>query len=485
MSKKLLICLFALSLGMTNANADTWDVISSSILEQSQQAADVENGHAGEIKIAFILDDDVVANNPDAKATVESWVEMLNEFYERSGVEINAGIADIRVKNIGMTDGPRIINDMKNADGPFSDIRKYTDRKGADFTVTVIDGLTKGGDPLGGYAWVNGEYDSDWTYDKASDFLSYCDDHGWDECTSSGGWLSDRWEDFVDSVEEAAESIVDFTLGVAQDIADLVGIDDEEIPIPNLKQHKYFVSVVNFDNRALTLAHELGHNMGLIHGDHVINECGFVENYFDNRGYGIADYAGGFGTGDCDGIREPGEYGTIMVGNYGDGPVSPIFSHRAYSAQCGLSGGVCGDEKADAARALNENLARYNKQFTDVAELDYSDSNLKDCFQHNYLDQEVIFFNSMGCVGLGIKDISGINQLHSLKQIDLSDNDLINARELLDFNPDNMELINLQGNNHLLCYDFNKFIDRFGNAVLLPDQCFDPVPIIVSSLILN
>ena len=91
----------------------------------------------------------------------------------------------------------------------------------------------------------------------------------------------------------------------------------------------------------------------------------------------------------------------------------------------------------------------------------------------------------MDCVGLGIKDISGINQLHSLKQIDLSDNDLINARELLDFNPDNMELINLQGNNHLLCYDFNKFIDRFGNAVLLPDQCFDPVPIIVSSLILN
>ncbi len=111
---------------------------------------------------------------------------------------------------------------------------------------------------------------------------------------------------------------------------------------------------------AQTLAHELGHLMGLNHG-HAVDACQ------PGRGHttAIAPYANGYGEGRCDGKPGANKFGDIMVGGWmreisGDGRSSlPMFSNpRIRDPRCG-SRGICGDpEIGDAARALNEN-ARY------------------------------------------------------------------------------------------------------------------------------
>lgn len=110
-----------------------------------------------------------------------------------------------------------------------------------------------------------------------------------------------------------------------------------------------------------TLAHELGHLMGLNHGDKV-DECA------PGKGHktAIAPYAKGYATGACNGTPRPEKFGTIMVGGWmkainGDGHGNlRIFSNpRIHDARCGISG-VCGNPSSgDAARALNENAHHY------------------------------------------------------------------------------------------------------------------------------
>lgn len=111
---------------------------------------------------------------------------------------------------------------------------------------------------------------------------------------------------------------------------------------------------------AHTLAHELGHLMGLNHG-------ALVDACEPGRGHtsAISPYANGFGQGPCDGQPAAGKFGTIMVGGWmkainGDGRSSlPMFSNpRIRDVRCGEQG-ICGDAATgDAARVLNEN-ARY------------------------------------------------------------------------------------------------------------------------------
>lgn len=111
---------------------------------------------------------------------------------------------------------------------------------------------------------------------------------------------------------------------------------------------------------AHTLAHELGHLMGLNHGSQ-------VDSCLPGKGHttAITPYANGYAQGNCDGQPQTGEFGTIMVGGHmkevtGNGHASlPMFSNpRISDPRCGLRG-ICGDaQHGDAARALNE-LARY------------------------------------------------------------------------------------------------------------------------------
>lgn len=120
------------------------------------------------------------------------------------------------------------------------------------------------------------------------------------------------------------------------------------------------LAVIDFACQAHTLAHELGHLMGLNHGV-IVDRCE------PNKGHltAIAPYALGYGQGNCDGKPQPGEFGTIMVGgnmkkvNGDDQSSLRLFSNsRIKDERCGASH-VCGDpESGDEARALNEN-ARY------------------------------------------------------------------------------------------------------------------------------
>jgi hypothetical protein len=120
-------------------------------------------------------------------------------------------------------------------------------------------------------------------------------------------------------------------------------------------------AVVNFVCGAHTLAHELGHLMGLNHGTQV-DICNPMQGHTS----AIAPYANGYAMGNCDGKLQPGEFGDIMVGGHmreimgNDKGNLPIFSNpRLHDARCGLTQ-TCGDPLiGDAARALNENAHYY------------------------------------------------------------------------------------------------------------------------------
>ncbi len=127
------------------------------------------------------------------------------------------------------------------------------------------------------------------------------------------------------------------------------------------------LAVVHFACGTHTIAHELGHLMGLNHGT-LVDFCN------PKRGHtsAIAPYANGYAEGNCDGKPQPGEFGDIMVGGYmreimGDSKGNmPIFSNpRIHDDRCGKKKS-CGDPAiGDAARALNENahyFASHKKQ---------------------------------------------------------------------------------------------------------------------------
>ena len=121
-------------------------------------------------------------------------------------------------------------------------------------------------------------------------------------------------------------------------------------------------AVVNFVCGSHTLAHELGHLMGLNHGTQVGN-C----HPSTNQTRAIAPYANGYAEGNCDGKPQTGEFGDIMVGGYmrdimgNDKGNLAIFSNPLlHDERCGKNK-ICGDPSiGDAARTLNENAHYYS-----------------------------------------------------------------------------------------------------------------------------
>jgi len=130
-------------------------------------------------------------------------------------------------------------------------------------------------------------------------------------------------------------------------------------------------AVVHFDCGAHTIAHELGHLMGLNHGT-LVDFC----NPKMGHTTAITPYANGYAEGNCDGKPQPGEFGDIMVGGrmkeiMGDDKGNlPIFSNpRIHDERCGKKK-TCGDPAiGDAARALNENAHYFASHKGSVAPL--------------------------------------------------------------------------------------------------------------------
>lgn len=220
-----------------------------------------------------------------------------------------------------------------------------------------------------------------------------------------------------------------------------------------------------------TLAHELGHLMGLNHG-HLVDACE------PGRGHttAIAPYANGYAEGNCDATKQAGEFGTIMVGGWmkqidGDGHGSlRMFSNpRIRDPRCGVRG-ICGDERiGDAARALNENARYYAAhEEPDVHTLRYASAALTECVRERYRGVDVRDLYELACPSRGIDSVVGIERLSSLKRIDLSGNQIRDLSPLLMLDARQIEKIDLSRNPATEC---RRAIQLFESRIIYPDSC--------------
>ncbi|MBF0613907.1 MAG: hypothetical protein G8237_02065 [Magnetococcales bacterium] len=203
---------------------------------------------------------------------------------------------------------------------------------------------------------------------------------------------------------------------------------------------------------AHTLAHELGHLMGLNHG-HLVDRCQ------PNQGHAsaITRYANGFAVGNCDGQPQPGEFGTIMVGGWmkqimgNDKASLPLFSNpRLQDARCGLSG-ICGDpEYSDEARALNEHARHFaGHEEPDVDTLPFPDPGVRQCIREQYQGVEIDTLQQLHCPDRGILDLTGVERLTALHHLDLSGNNPIPCAALTQ-HMQTLDSVKLVAPNHCL-----------------------------------
>lgn len=233
-------------------------------------------------------------------------------------------------------------------------------------------------------------------------------------------------------------------------------------------------AVVNFVCGAHTLAHELGHLMGLNHGT-LVAQCRHDKTNLS----AIAPYANGYGEGSCDGKPQPGEFGDIMVGggmrdiNGDDKSSLRMFSNpRIHDERCGKNK-TCGDIAiGDAARALNENAHYYaSHEEPDVHTLHYGSADLLECINKKYRGKEIVELQELACPNYGIGNITGMEKLTALRRIDLSGNLIGDVSPLGKLSPDHVERIDLRENNRVTCKSLNGLEDKFSGKVLRPASC--------------
>lgn len=265
----------------------------------------------------------------------------------------------------------------------------------------------------------------------------------------------------------------------------------------SVTNRSFAVSESNVGCGSRTFAHEIGHLMGLAHGEWVASCEGNPQ-----ASNALTPYAAGFGSGTCDDhSTQRGDVGTIMVGNYIKSTLSSsVFDHAIYMVpffsnltvydrtRCssGTSGGYCGDAgSADASRALNQYSRYYSRhEEPDVHTLNYEDSALKNCIEGSYRYKEVEELTALTCYGLGIESLEGLDQLTSLSVVNLSNNELRSASPLLALNNEIISHIDLSGNKYLPCFNHSSLNSRYEGKILMDDSCV-PVISIVTSILLN
>ena len=225
--------------------------------------------------------------------------------------------------------------------------------------------------------------------------------------------------------------------------------------------------------KAQTLAHELGHLMGLNHGA-LIAECTRNRTHM----VAIAPYANGWAQGHCDGGPQEGAFGTIMVGGYmkhvdGKNGGLPMFSNpRIEDARCGPAR-RCGDALlGDSARTLNEYAQVYAAhEEPDVHTLAFPSAELKACIVEKYRGIEIVDMRKLVCPGRGIRTLAGIERLKALAFIDVSNNaiseDSLAQIEALT----NLKTVDLHGNEIVACPFVARIAQRRGIKVVAPVRC--------------
>jgi hypothetical protein len=233
-------------------------------------------------------------------------------------------------------------------------------------------------------------------------------------------------------------------------------------------------AVIDFACGAHTLAHELGHLMGLNHGT-LVDQCQPKTGHAS----AIAPYANGYAVGNCDRKPQPGEFGTIMVGGWmkeinGNGHGNlPMFSNpRIRDERCGTSK-ICGDPAiGDAARALNENARYYAAhEEPDVHTLRYGSPELHACINDKYRGKEIVDLEELICPNARVSSLAGVERLTALRRIDLSGNRLEDISPLGELPAGRVERIDLRENSRISCKSLAGLADRFPGKVLRPASC--------------
>lgn len=291
--------------------------------------------------------------------------------------------------------------------------------------------------------------------------------------------IAHRQNGFENVFEKADEFGADYTVVMRRNLAvhgrpgcgRAVAVNKTPASIASTDQS---YAVINFACGAQTLAHELGHLMGLNHG-FLVDQCR------PNSGHtsAIAAYANGYAEGNCDGQPQPGEFGTIMVGGHmsdinGNNKGNlPIFSNpRIRDPRCGVKQ-ICGNPvSGDEARALNENALSYAMhEQPDVHTLHYRDNELLACIEDKYHGIEIADLEELACADAGIGNIAGIEQLSALRRIDLSGNRIEDIGPLQQFRPDRVEAIDLNGNDRIACSALDRLEAGFPGKVKRPSTC--------------
>ncbi len=299
-------------------------------------------------------------------------------------------------------------------------------------------------------------------------------------------------EGFVDIPQTAQTFGADYTIAVVDTMNDECGraqgvaMDVEGLFFNNL-------AVMQYTCDADTLAHEIGHLMGLSHGD-LVASC-----YGSANANGFSSYSKGYGIGNCDSIFQSGEFGTLMVGNYmarvsgGRGQVNLFSNPDIISPMCGTDQ-ICGNlGNGNAARQLNERQHYYNSHASpNVETLDYIDPNFRDCMLQNYSGSDVKDIESINCSGRGITNIGDIERFKFARFIDLSNNNITNVDALMTLDGADEETwltywglgettektnkvasINLLGNDNIMCHVLDPLDEMYPNKVNRPPNCFN------------
>lgn len=351
-----------------------------------------------------------------------------NEFYEESGIDVTLVNTGIRVITMTFNDAAALREEISQSLNEFSNILAEADKRGADFITAIPLSSRLQEQMLCGQAFLNRSRDT----------------------------ISDA---------------------------------------------KLAVSVMQFRCGAETFAHELGHNMGLAHGTQVAQAR--ANNIHSN---GLTTYARGWGrivnlvsAGDTssDERIESGEYGTIMAGNntqYWTNSTSslvqvPLFSGpNNFHTTCSTTNtpDQCGDTSGgDSSRVINENRFTYaSHQEPDVDFLSYKDVNFQTCIQSNYRNFEIVDLTNLNCSNQKIRSLDGIQQLTSLSIINLTNNNLINIDPLETVLSNNAQLIDLTGNENILCHQLQRLDDKYPGRIVMPSECFNLAAVLPALFIL-
>ena len=240
-------------------------------------------------------------------------------------------------------------------------------------------------------------------------------------------------------------------------------------------------------NGPLTVAHEMGHNMGLGHSNRQIAAAG-------GRGAGNTIYANGYAI---DGTEANPGFGTLMVsGLYENAPRIPMISNPL--RLCGAQQLPCGigfeafdipAEQADAAYHLNQNRFIYANALEPLLHgLTFVDPVLANCvLGHGDVGTKVSEVRGLNCANQGIRLLEGVERLDSVRFIDVSNNQIRDLEPLTQLPLQAfVGSINLSGNDNILCRRLDELAQTLSNpsALLRPERCFDPAPLVAAITLL-